>query len=1023
MKKHKLIFFLAALSLFFLSSVAGRAAVFDPSRSWYTITTEHFFVRYPKEIETVAQDAARILEEVHAELSPELKWKPWGRTEVVLTDSTDDANGFTTILPYNLIVLYIVAPRPETAISNYDDWLRTLITHEYTHLLHIDAVRGFWKPFRAILGKSISPAALSPGWVREGFAVYEETDKTTAGRGRASYTEMLIRTAVLENDFPSIDRADGVHWEWPSYNVAYLFGGKFISYLIDTYGEDKFLKFNTRLQGSPMLSMVNHQARNVYHKTFYELWREWQSSLRENYEGLKTNLEAEGITETSAVVKQAWDDSLSAPTPSPDGKKLAYLAASPHRSYQHKSFEIRIKDLKTDAEEVIAKQSVNRMSWSPDGAKIAYSASSTYKRYNSYFDLWIYDVGTKKATPLTSGVRARDPDFDPTGKEIVFVSGKSGTDILNRINVETREITQLTDPEPKYISYAEPRISRDGKFIAVSVKKDEEKWKIYVYSVDGRSYRRLTNENGMETSPWWSPDGIYVFYTSDESGIPNVYRTDVESGATSKLSNVLTGVYEPTTCDGRKIFVREYHSKGFVISSFEASPPEKKGKILRGKKKRGYEKQEVRSQKPDAGQEGEVAESSSPGEETQQPEEKLYPTKKYSPFGKALFLPRALTPNVAYIEDAVFVSLMTGGAGIFGQNTQLGVSDPLRRHNWIAGGTYRTDARHFGYFGNYWYSRWRPNIGVGINDYAVDFGKLRFPEPDGTTRTVDYFEERRNLNAFMSIPVERHNFGLNYFYEDRMPKTTLTEWERSLLNLGIFSGFIGSYQYSDFEQYPASISQENGRTIRLTGMITNSVFGSGERNEQEIFAGDWREYIRLWRHHVLGLRAAGGMTWGDRMAQGTFGLGGAIGEGNFASGSMWNYFALRGLPYVTLSRTRAMLLSAEYRLPIVSPQRGIGTWPFFLQNMHAAFFADYGNAWNAHEDDNGGFVDFFDDFMLGVGAELRGDFVIGHGIPIIGRLGYGIIVVNRDRVGSLADPILGSSLKYGTLILQLGTSF
>jgi hypothetical protein len=79
------------------------------------------------------------------------------------------------------------------------------------------------------------------------------------------------------------------------------------------------------------------------------------------------------------------------------------------------------------------------------------------------------------------------------------------------------------------------------------------------------------------------------------------------------------------------------------------------------------------------------------------------------------------------------------------------------------------------------------------------------------------------------------------------------------------------------------------------------------------------------------------------------------------------------------------------------------------------FFADYGTVVNDSVT--------FDKFLLGVGAELRGDFVIGYGLPITGRLGYGIIVDGREFIQGLTDPILGNDIKYGTLILTLGTSF
>ncbi|MFH1829328.1 MAG: hypothetical protein ABH871_00940, partial [Pseudomonadota bacterium] len=312
---------------------------------------------------------------------------------------------------------------------------------------------------------------------------------------------------------------------------------------------------------------------------------------------------------------------------------------------------------------------------------------------------------------------------------------------------------------------------------------------------------------------------------------------------------------------------------------------------------------------------------------------------------------------------------------------------------------------------------------VSFRDYAVDFGTVFFDRGGGDIRQVHLYEKRRGVTSFIGIPYKKNLFSLAYFYEDHDNKTALTAAEKAALNLGIFAGLTGEYKYGDAEKFPASISDENGRSIRLTVNMTNKHLGSGDRNEQVIFSGDWREYVKLYKSHVLALRAAGGMTWGDRLVQGTFGLGGAIGEGTLASGGSYNYFPLRGLPVSALSRTRAMLFSTEYRFPIIEPLRGLGTAPFFLKDISGAIFADYGNAWNAHEGGSDSFKDFFDDFMLGVGAELRGNFIIGHGLPIHGRIGYAIIVLNRDRVERLNDPLLGTSIKYGMLVLALGYAF
>jgi len=108
---------------------------------------------------------------------------------------------------------------------------------------------------------------------------------------------MIVRTSVLENKFPAIDQADGLSWRWPGYRAAYAYGIMFVHWLVDNYGEEKFLEFDKRVRKSFLLGMINHQARNVYGKTFYELWREWYQSLKYRYEKECAPLVAAGLTE------------------------------------------------------------------------------------------------------------------------------------------------------------------------------------------------------------------------------------------------------------------------------------------------------------------------------------------------------------------------------------------------------------------------------------------------------------------------------------------------------------------------------------------------------------------------------------------------------------------------------------------------------------------------------------------------------------------------------------------------------
>lgn len=1017
------------------SGGGASAAVFDPGAGWTTIPTEHFRIHFPERIEGVARKTARVLEEIYPDITEKWNWKPWSYTEVVLVDNTDDANGLSSVLPYNWMLIYVTPPSPDSSLAHYDDWFRLLLVHEFTHIVQIDAVGGFWRPFRVVLGKTVAPSGVNPTWIREGVAQLDETHFTQGGRGRGSYSEMVVRASVLEDAFPSIDEADGLGWRWPGYKTAYIYGVKFLQYLVETYGWEKFHEFDRRVRSSPLLAMINHQARNVYGKTFYELWREWQQVLEGRYASERMRIEAAGLTPVQEATDRRKDEQQSAPAVAPDGVRLAFVTTSPHTKAT-----IRVRDLASGEEETIKKgQEASQIAWSRDGSRLAYAAMGTYKRYSRYADLWLYDFTVekerKRGKRLTTGERARDPDFDPEGKHLLFVAGEGGTDQLKRIDIETKEISVLTPAAPRGTQFANPRYSPDGRFIAVSAWKPGDGWRIYRLDADGSRPVRLTRGTGLviEDRPVWTPDGRSVLFASDESGISNIYRVPADGGAAQRITNVLTGIFQPSAAPDGKVYAQYYTARGFEIGSFTPVPTGAEPVAKKGKKKGVKRSPDTPAASTAGGVSAAVAGPSRWAVEGPQGSvsadgvlqfsseakaaevEASFEPHKYVAFGKSLFLPRFFVPNVGVLDNAVFFSLMTGGA------------DVLRWQNWMAGATYRTDAKYLGYFAQYMYNRFLPVFGASINDFAVDFGTLSWLQQDSsgnwTTQSVHFFEKRRAINAFMFIPIKRHSMSLSYFFEDHQPKTTIPAAVAAVLNEGYFSGFRGEYRYGDAERFSASISPENGRSIRLTSSISNSIFGAGERNEQVIFSGDWREFIHLGGHHVFALRSAGGIAWGDRLVQGTFGLGGALGEGTFGGGGSYSYFPLRGLPVSALSKTRAMLFSGEYRFPMIYALRGLGTVPFFLKDLNGAIFVDYGNAWNAHENGSDSLRHFFGEFMMGTGAELRFNIVLGHGLPVHGRLGYGIVVLNRGRAAGYTDPLLKRSVKYGSLILALGAAF
>ncbi|HEY3233406.1 MAG TPA: hypothetical protein VGJ84_01740, partial [Polyangiaceae bacterium] len=145
------------LLLIALLCVTSPSRAGDPYVHWYTIKTPHFRVHFHGGLEAVAQRTATLAEAIQQRLVPDLGWTPTQVTEIVLTDDSESANGSAGANPYNAIHLFVAAPEDMSVLSDYDDWLVELLTHEDTHVLHIDNVSGLPALLNAVLGKTYTP--------------------------------------------------------------------------------------------------------------------------------------------------------------------------------------------------------------------------------------------------------------------------------------------------------------------------------------------------------------------------------------------------------------------------------------------------------------------------------------------------------------------------------------------------------------------------------------------------------------------------------------------------------------------------------------------------------------------------------------------------------------------------------------------------------------------------------------------------------------------------------------------------
>src|SRR5262249_7810877 len=107
--------------------------------------------------------------------------------------------------------------------------------------------------------------------------------------------------------------------------------------------------------------------------------------------------------------------------------------------------------------------------------------------------------------------------------------------------------------------YEEPRLSPDGKRVAVTIRGDNPD--IWVLDLARGTSARLTFEDGEDETPIWTPDGAKVIYSADRLGHPRMlYEKSFDgSGAESPL---VEGEAHPhvnsVSPDGRTLVYTEF---------------------------------------------------------------------------------------------------------------------------------------------------------------------------------------------------------------------------------------------------------------------------------------------------------------------------------------------------------------------------------------------------------------------------------------------------------------------------------
>jgi hypothetical protein len=573
-----------------------------PDAAWRTLTTTHYRVHYPAELEEWTLHAAARLESIRDRVSAVVGYAPPQRVDVVVMDPEADANGSAwPFLRWPRMLLWTSPPQPESTIGHFRDWPELLITHELAHLAHL--LRPSRNPFRRWLERSVlvvGPVTVqAPRWLYEGYATLVEGRLTGAGRPNSDLRAAVLRLWAQAGRLPSYGALSGDSQSWLGMSMAYLAGSAYLEWLEERAGPDSLRHLWARLTARHERTF-DEAFRGVFGDGPRELYGQFQAEL--TWRAMEVGRRLEPLLQEGELW-QRLEWSTGEPAVSPDGRLIAAVL----RQRDRPSRIVVWPTASADAELQRWRQRISAMlqrdpqdvgpvldrplpreplfqlptrngatphapRWMPDGQALLFVRFEPDSRGFLHPDLFRWSPASGKVERLTRGADLRDPDPAPDGTWAVAVRNRHGHSQIVRVELGTGDVSPLTPPSVQLV-YDRPRISPDGRRLAYAMQA-EGRWQLVVRDLAAGNESVLhTPPEALVAHPAWSHDGRALYAAVGQAGFVDLWRFRPDEAAVGRpLTRMMGAALGPApSADGEALFFLGLQPHGFDIRRLDLS--------------------------------------------------------------------------------------------------------------------------------------------------------------------------------------------------------------------------------------------------------------------------------------------------------------------------------------------------------------------------------------------------------------------------------------------------------------------
>ncbi len=950
-----------------------------PELKWNTIETKHFAVHYHDGAERTGRVVAKIAEEIYWPITSLYLYEPDGKVHFIIRDHDDYSNGAAYYYDNKVEVW---ANPMDFILRGTHNWLRNVVTHEFTHMISLGAARKMMRTMPAIYLQYMdyepekNPYVLRgfpnrivsypiagttiPMWLAEGVAQFQLPGLNYDFWD--SHRDMILRTSVLEHNLLDNEEMTVFGDNSVRNEKVYNQGYSMVQYIVDRYGVETLRRLMHEMK-APWRFTINGALKKTIGRSEKELYREWKSFIEKMYDYRLSKIRRHLVTgellqnKGNANIFPAW---------SPDGKSYAFLS-NRGNNYLSKTalylYDAKKKDVRKLKERVNSS-----LAWSPDGRKIAYARISKPNKHFSHFrDIYVYDLNRNKERQLTKDYRAQSPDWSPNGDDLLFVVTKDGTQNIAILNMKSKKVKQITHFKNGEQIFS-PHFSYNGKVIVFSISRKDNR-DLALISVDGKKMKFILADEHDARDPVFSPDGKYIYFSYDKTGVFNIYRMRTNGSHIEPLTNVLGGAFMPDLNKNGDVLCSQFQQGGYAIFNLKNPAP-----IAPEHTNYLAYKENVHLASATATQDIVVdahqqTVASSDYDDTRLPNFKPHPYQQQ--YSRMTFLPRIMRDYGTTKLGTYFYS-----------------SDILNKYS-ILGGVAANSDYDLDIFGIVEYNQFRPTIYLEAYSQVLHHEEMDSLILEINPKRHVYYKDYTHFAYKYNLA--EVNVGMKMYLFNELNKIRLAF---------IFSRYSAKVKYKIEDQEPSqSYTYFLGRNIQLTWNFTNFVetpFSDTEINpvgkrkitfriNQEFNAFidsfkisdygtwieayknynftklelDWREHIGLFAKTALDLDMHAGAIVQPVHEFFNFYAGGLLG--------------LRGFPYYSIEGRKLLLGRAVYRFPLWRDMN-MRLFHVHFDNLYAGVFYDYGNAFNEDKID-------LNQFKGNYGLEIRLDLFSFYSFP------------------------------------------